>query len=241
MKPLARRKPGRPKVRQPKGGEIYQGFREAMQQPGSTFNRNMLAYLANLGDAEKAGKQLKISPTTLRKQASEGGWDTKVQTLLEVREKDGQHAFAKQLNRLFNLNQAVRMRVIIDQVLGHITEDADAFKDFLSIPTKAGRAFSAKALLEISKALQSVQAATYAALADQTTERIFDKKEGRDDATEAPQLGVFKALAQLSHASTSEIPKAPGRDEPDSTRSDSEPVRDEPGGPAGGVPGEPAS
>jgi len=215
MKPLARRKPGRPKVLTVKGGEVYQGFREALQQPGSTYSRNLIAYLTHLGDAEKAGAAIRVSPAVLRKEAAEGDWDAKVTTLLEIREKEGQHAFAKQLNRLLNLSQAVRMRTIIDSVLKHICTDEAAFRDFLSIPTKAGRAFSAKALLEISKAIQAVQQSTYAALADQTTERIFDKKEGRDDTSEAPQLGVFKALTQLSHVSTPELPPASRGNEPE--------------------------
>ena len=241
MKAFARRKVGRPKVKRVIGGEVYQGFREAMSAPQATYSRNFVTYLSHLGDAEKAAVVLKISPDTLRRQAKEGGWDEKVTTLLEVREKDGQHAFAKQLNRLINLTQVVRVRTVIDMVLKHICEDEASFRDFLTIPTKAGRAFSAKALLEITKAMQACQAASYAALADQTTERIFDKKEGRDSDSEAPQLGVFKALTQLSHATQPDLPQETSRDEPSKPGSTSKLPRNETGQSSGGSAGEPTT
>lgn len=195
------------------GGEVYRGFREAMRSPDSTYSRGFLAYLTHLGDAEKAATTAKMSVESIRKQARDNDWDAKLQTLLEVREKQGQHAFAKQLNRLLNLTQAVKMRTIVDLVMKHICEDETAFRDFLTVPTKAGRAFSARALLELTKAMQVAHQMTYSALADQQQERIFDKKTAPQEDEEAPQLSVFKALTQLTHATQAPIPTDPPRDD----------------------------
>lgn len=215
-----------------KGGEVYKGFREALRAPDSVYSRSFLAYLTCLGDITKAASTAGVTAVQMAKEVAEGKWELKLQALLEVREKQGQHAFAKQLNRLMNLTQAVRLRTIVDMVMKHITENEAAFRDFLTMPTKAGRSFSARALLELARAMQSAHQVTYLALADQTQERIFDKKnkpEGEED--EAPQLSVFKALTQLAHATQTPISPAALRDDSDGHAGDGEPGRERDGAP----------
>jgi len=121
----------------------------------------------------------------------------------------------------------VRIRALVDNVLKTVTTDQESMRHFLSVPTKNGRAFSAKGLTELAKAAQIAQQATYAALADQTTERIFDKKQEPGQEGESPQLSVFKALAQLAHGPTTEetIPTTAAGNQPGPDR----PAGDQPG------------
>lgn len=190
--------PVRPVSETEEPSEIYRGFLDCVKTE-DFFSRALQAYLSALGDVDKAADYLGCTREIIQEEVTKGGWDKRLRDLMEVREKRGAAEYARQVNRLMNLTQSVRIRALVDVVLKRVTTDEASLQYFLSIPTKFGRTFSAKAMVELAKAAQIAQQCTYAALADQTSERLFAKRNEPDGEETAPQLSVFKALTQLAH------------------------------------------
>ena len=177
------------------------GLREEIERE-TGLDRSMLAYLSNLGDTQKAADYLGVKKEILEKQVELHGWKEKLKKLLQVRDQKGQAEFAREINRLMNLTQAVRIRALIDCLLKRVTKDDLSMEDLITVKAKHGNNISFRALAELTKAMQICHQITYAALGDQTSERLFDKdvavKKG-EGIEEESSLAVFRTLTQLAH------------------------------------------
>jgi hypothetical protein len=102
---------------------------------------------------------------------------------------------AVQINRAVIFGHAHRMRTIIGNLIQELHDDPEHLRSYLEIPTKGGTIRSFKALLDLSKALESVSCLAQRALGDTPDERPKGAKgEGVADITSS----VLDALAHAA-------------------------------------------
>lgn len=155
----------------------------------------LLTYLSFLGDAEKTAAALHITVTYVRAQAIKGGWEDQVQRFVALKQSQGADALAKELNRTVNYVQAVKLRNLLDRVIQRLSDEQESFDGFLAHRGKDNDNFSAKAPLELVKAVETIHKMTYQALGDSSGERVTDdKNEGAKNVS----LSVLRALAATS-------------------------------------------
>jgi hypothetical protein len=101
--------------------------------------------------------------------ASRLRWGERFVALRETRDNEGPDAMARELNRLTNLSQAQRTRDLIDRALEHFS--AADINHLTEIRSEKASNYSAKVLVDLVKASETVQNLTYRALGDTATER----------------------------------------------------------------------
>jgi hypothetical protein len=164
------------------------------------YSRALMAYISTLGDPEQTSRLTQVGVERIRRWAEADGWNEKISALLSVKKEQGQQMFAIELNRLMNLTQAVRLRGLLDEVLTRLMCQEEDLADWLSVKSKDACNVTAKPLLDLAKAIQSVQQATYMALGDQAAERIAagkKDKDGKDENQQEPSLALFQTLTQM--------------------------------------------
>lgn len=138
-------------------------------------------------------------------------WPERFSALRETRDTEGPDAMARELNRLTNLNQSQRARDLLDKALDHFS--GLSVSDLTSVVTEKSSNHSAKLLVDLVKAAETVQNLTYRALGDTATERAADRSmlgPGRLAATSrgmSPAESLTSALD--SPKPPEEVPEPP--------------------------------
>jgi len=152
-----------------------------------------LTYLAFMGDVQRTAAALMVDPVRVSEAAEFEGWDKRVKHLLGVKSDMGPDEFLRELNRVVNFVQAVRLRSIMDEVLKRVQGPESSLDDFLTQSTKDVSNRSAKGLLEIIKCCEAVHRMTYTALGDLPGKRSLDQG---DSAKGSVALSILGALSQ---------------------------------------------
>lgn len=162
-----------------------------------------LTYLAFMGDVQRTSAALMVDPARVREAAEFEGWDARVKHLLSVKSDMGPDEFLRELNRVVNFVQAVRLRSVMDEVLKKVQGPDSSLDDFLTTTTKDTTNRSAKGLLDIIKCCEAVHRMTYTALGDLPGKRSLDQG---DSAKGSVALSILGALSQgTSHSSPSQV------------------------------------
>lgn len=160
-----------------------------------------LTYLAFLGDIHRTAAALMVDPLKVKAAAEHEGWDKKVKHLTQVKNDLGPDEFLRELNRVVNFVQAVRLRSIMDKVLARL--GGDGLDAFLTTYTKDTSNTSVKALRDVIACCEAVHRLTYTALGDLPGKRSLD--EG-DKAKGSAALSILGALSQgVSTPEASEV------------------------------------
>lgn len=149
-----------------------------------------LTYLAFLGDVHRTAAALNIEPAQVAQAAEFEGWQKKVAHLKSVRSDMGPDEFLRELNRVVNFVQAVRLRSIMDTVLAKLGTE-ESLNSWLTTYTKDTSNSTAKALLDVIKCCEAVHRLTYTALGDVPSQRTL--KDG-DSSKASTALAVLSAL-----------------------------------------------
>jgi hypothetical protein len=152
-----------------------------------------LTYLAFMGDVERTAAALMADPARVAEAARFEGWDKKVKHLRQVQSDMGPDEFLRELNRVVNFVQAVRLRSIMDEVLKKIMGTPDGLDNFLTANTKDTSNASAKSLLDVIRCCEAVHRMTYTALGDIPGRKTLE--EG-DSAKGSVALSILGALSQ---------------------------------------------
>jgi hypothetical protein len=152
-----------------------------------------LTYLAFLGDVERTAAALMVDPKRVQEAAAFERWDVKVKHLRSVQSDLGPDEFLRELNRVVNFVQAVRLRSVMDGVLARLQGPDNDLDSFLSQTSQHATNRNAKALLDVIKCCEAVHRMTYTALGDVASKRTLD--EG-DSAKGSVALSILGALSQ---------------------------------------------
>lgn len=157
-----------------------------------------LTYLAFMGDVQRTAAALMVDPAKVQDAAAFEKWDIKVKHLRSVQSDMGPDEFLRELNRVVNFVQAVRLRSIMDDVLKRFQGPDSRLESFLSTTSQHATNSTAKALLDVIRCCEAVHRLTYTALGDVQGKRTLD--EG-DSAKGSVALNILGALSQgVSHS-----------------------------------------
>lgn len=155
------------------------------------------------GDLSQTAAIAGADPAELSDLATALDWRDRFRLLAEIKETEGPDAFAREVNRLTNLQQSVRCRDLLSRAADYLMQQP--IEDLLCSTTEKGsKVWSARVLTDITKSIETVQTLTYRALGDSITER----------ATGGYKLGA----ARLAVASRGLSQIASALDGPTSTR-----------------------
>jgi hypothetical protein len=122
------------------------------------------------GDLHQAAVIAGVSGPELAELADALGWRPKLASLVELRETEGPDAFAREVNRLTNYDQATRCRDLLTRAVEHLLDQSP--EELLqSVSEKGGRTWTARVFADVAKSMETVQGLTYRALGDTLTER----------------------------------------------------------------------
>lgn len=167
-----------------------------------------LTYLQFLGDVEKTAAALNIVPMAVDQYAKKENWRKAVDRLLVLRESQGADALAREINRVTNYVQSVRLRNVVDRVILRMTRDEESFTDFLTLTTKGAANRSCKAIAELVKAAQMAQQMSYVALGDTSGERIERDEEVGVAGTLLKRLAEQADGATVTHGDATSSARA---------------------------------
>jgi hypothetical protein len=156
------------------------------------------------GDLQRTAALAGVDAPSLRDVADQLGWEDRFDALRATRELEGLDAMTRELNRLSNLGQAQRARDLLDKALFHFAEAP--IDKLTTVETEKSANYTARPLVDLVKALETVQSLTYRALGDTATERASDTNRlapGRFAAAAASR-------AQTPGAALSDALDAPG-------------------------------
>lgn len=158
-----------------------------------------LTYLAFMGDIHRTAAALMTDPAKVKSAAEFERWDVKVKHLKQVQSDLGPDEFLRELNRVVNFVQAVRLRSIMDNVLKRLQGEDSQLDDFLRTDTKDVSNRTAKSLLDVIKCCEAVHRLTYTALGDLPSKRTLDSG---DSAKGSVALGILSALGSATPSKT---------------------------------------
>lgn len=151
-----------------------------------------LTYLAFLGDPHRTAAALMIDPGRVVEAARFEGWDKKVAHLRSVQSEMGPDEFLRELNRVVNFVQAVRLRAIMDRVLQRLVSDT-GLDAFLTTYGRDHSNTSPKALLDVVKCCEAVHRLTYTALGDVPSKSTLDQGDSAKGSVALSILGALSA------------------------------------------------
>jgi hypothetical protein len=155
-----------------------------------------LTYLAFLGDVPRTAAALMIDPAKVQAAAEYEGWDRKVTHLKSVKSSMGPDEFLRELNRVVNFVQSLKLRAIMDRILVRLT--GDGLNEFLVARTKDTENASCKAIAEIVKACEAVHRMTYTALGDSPARKTLTDGDAGKSGMALSILGALSAGASPS-------------------------------------------
>jgi hypothetical protein len=126
------------------------------------------------GDLAMTSEAAGVPLGQLEATAERLGWRERFDSLQATRDNDGPDALARELNRMTNFDQAQRARRLLDTAVEHFA--AQSIGDLTSVQTEKTTNHSARVLVDLVKAVETVQALTYRALGDSATERTTEAK-----------------------------------------------------------------
>ena len=126
------------------------------------------------GDLAMTSEAAGVPLDQLEATAEHLGWRERFDSLQATRDNDGPDALARELNRMTNFDQAQRARRLLDTAVDHFAQQS--INDLTSVQTEKTNNHSARVLVDLVKALETVQALTYRALGDSATERTAEAK-----------------------------------------------------------------
>lgn len=127
-------------------------------------------------------------------------WRPKLTLLQELKETEGPDAYAREVNRLVNYQQAVRCRDILNRAVEFFAEQEP--QALLTQLTASGAAsWTARVLVDLAKSIETVQGLTYRALGDTATERASTNSLGA-----ARLATASKGLAAALDGPTAKLP-----------------------------------
>jgi hypothetical protein len=176
--------------------------------PSLDYSKVFLTYVSLLGNAEQTAIACDLDRDQVAALAVRDNWDAKVTALLQVKEKQGAEAFARELNRTANFVQALRCRNLLDQTLQFFTNEGGmdgsgrkvSFIDLMQqVGPKGNVNLSAKNVMDLTKAIETVHRMTYAALGDTAGERkASGKGEDKNSDDTNPAMSMVRALTALN-------------------------------------------
>ncbi len=174
-----------------------------------------LVYASFCGDVIRAGHALGLPPSAVLKMADDENWNAKLAPILELSKTGKPGDIERAMNRAVSFVQAHRMKNFLNRVMNHLIDKAstlDGLDDLIvqRRQLKDGtitRALSARALADLSSALEKCHAMAYHALGDTATERNKRIESGREDATSI--LDLHQKLSEaMSAVGASKTPRA---------------------------------
>lgn len=126
------------------------------------------------GDLARTAQLANVPLAQLEEVAKVLGWQDRLAALHDVRDTDGPDAMARELNRQCNFQQAQRGRDLLDKALDHFA--GRPVEDLTTVSTEKTTNHSAKVLVDLVKAIETVQNLTYRALGDTATERTAESR-----------------------------------------------------------------
>jgi hypothetical protein len=134
-----------------------------------------LCFVATVGDVERTALACDVDPEVVRALALSEDWNLKVKRLRLASKGSGeaQDEFARMQNRALNWVIGHRIRDVLDRVVMRLSEQSDdELIAGLTETNKDGSTkMNARCLSDLTKALETAQGMTYAALADTIPER----------------------------------------------------------------------
>lgn len=153
-----------------------------------------MLYAAFCGDVSKTAHSAGISRTQVEDLALEYGWPERIKSLVDLTQGAKPGDVERGINRAMNFVQAHRWRIFLEgtlRALAKVGTDGDAMLDLFTTEKRnkdgavVERVFSARALADISTALEKVHWMTYQALNDSPQERAKRVEKPADDAAQA--------------------------------------------------------
>lgn len=175
-----------------------------------------LTYLAFMGDIHRTAAALMVEPAKVKAAAEFEQWDKKVAHLKSVKSGMGPDEFLRELNRVVNFVQALRLRSVMDKLILKVSGDEATFDDFVTKQTKDCTNRDPAALLGVIRCVEAVHRMTYAALGDipgKTDLERGDKDKG------ATALSILSALSSQVSSSEPSALAAGVVPSPDNTQS----------------------
>jgi hypothetical protein len=149
-------------------------------------------YVLFLGDADKTAAALDIEAHVIKSLATCEDWPKKVKQWNELSSGDMREVQIA-VNRGVNFVQATRLRSVLDKLVTKLHGlSPDELIETLTVQTKFGSEVKTRALTDLTKACESVQAMTARALGDFPDERPKSESGGKGSSI---MLQVAAAMA----------------------------------------------
>lgn len=159
-------------------------------------NAIFVAFLSTFGDVGRTADVFGISPQYVGKLAEDNNWLKKVHDLQVLKATQGAEALAKELNRVANLVQAIKLRGLLEQIIRIHTKSRRTIEDLTAVTTRDATNVTMKPVLELVKAVEAVHRMTYAALGDSpAAQRAESRDEESEPGKDRVSLAILKAIA----------------------------------------------
>lgn len=153
------------------------------------------------GDHKKTAAATGVQVSLIKALAHDYGWSGLVSGRLGL----GDEKLEKEINRTHNYVQAQRMRRIIDRAFEFLETEPEALYRALHSVDRVGTvSVTAKPLVELAKAAESVHAMTYRALQDKEAQRL-DPNLDDDERTRSLSLTINQLITRAAGNATSGI------------------------------------
>lgn len=161
-----------------------------------------LVYVSSVGDISKTAAALDLDPAIVESLSISEGWVEKVKRLTLMSKSGKPGDFERAQNRALNYVQAHLFRLTIEKALKYVRDmaieevlEGTASREVVAM-RKIEKRISGRFFTDMSKALETVQHLTYAALGDTAVERKISESAGGDGAASAANLhaAVIAAL-----------------------------------------------
>jgi hypothetical protein len=134
-----------------------------------------LCFVATIGDVERTALACDLDPEVVRELALSEDWNVKIKRLKLASKGSGEAAdeFARTQNRALNWVISHRIRDVLDRVVMRLSEQTD--DELIAGITETNRdgstKLNARVFSDLTKALETAQGMTYAAMGDTIPER----------------------------------------------------------------------
>jgi hypothetical protein len=148
-------------------------------QIGDTFidrENAFMLYATFCGDLNRTAHALKIQPVDVLRIADADHWNEKLAPILELNRSTRPGDVERAINRAINFVQAARLRHVVERAIRLLYTMGDqefGDKVFARMPMTNGQScqLTAKGLADLATAMEKVQAMTYQALTDTSSDR----------------------------------------------------------------------
>lgn len=179
---------------------------KAEAEAAATFldrDNAFMLYATFCGDLERTAHALKVQPVDVLKLADADHWNEKLASIIELKKSTRPGDIERAINRAINFVQAARLRHVVERAIRLLYTMGDV--EFMEKVFSQGFAktgtpphLTAKAMADLATAMEKVQAMTYLALADTSTDRAKRKEaeEGNESAQDF-HVRIADAMARV--------------------------------------------